>query len=78
MFAFARGIHFLARLREEGVDDPRYNKNTFELVFGNDDEYAQRIAELMQRLNQARQDGQFQSALRAARQAQYKRRFPPA
>lgn len=77
VFAFARGIYFLARLREDGVDDPRYNKNTLELVFSSDEEFALRVAELMQRLNQARQDGQFQGALRAARQAQYRRKFPP-
>lgn len=75
VFAFARGVLFLARIREEGVDDPRYNKNTFEMTFSTEEQFFRCVADLMQTLNRLRRDHNFQSALRAARTVLYKQRF---
>jgi hypothetical protein len=66
----------LARLREHGVEDPRYNRNVLELVFDSDNEYEAKVIQLMHKLNGYRQGELFDNALKAVRQALYKEQYP--
>lgn len=78
VFAYSRGVYLLARLRERGVEDPRYNKNTYEYEFDGLDDFRRKVTMLMHWLNEARQDMRFYNALKQARQHQFRRRPPPA
>lgn len=78
VFAWARGVPFLARLREQGVEDPRYNRNVRELIFNSDDDYEGKVTQLMHDLNTFRQGDLFDNALKAARRTLYRDQYPPS
>jgi hypothetical protein len=74
VFAFSRGVRYLARIRESGVEDPRYNSGVFNYQFTSDADYAKCVIKLMRDLNSVRKNIDFHNALREARKVQYRTR----
>ena len=75
VFAWSRGIGYLARLAEQGLDGPRYNRNTQTFEFAADaDNYDKAVTRLVRDLNNFRQSSKFLDAWSLARKAQYQKR----
>lgn len=71
VFAFSKGLCFLVRLTEKGIDDPRYNKNVFQFDFTNRNDYREKVKDLVSLLNRLRQQPEFENYLAASRSSQY-------
>jgi hypothetical protein len=78
VFAWSRNIGYLARLAEEGVGGPSYNKNTQTFSFSKEaDSFDKAVTKLVRDINSFRQNPKFLEAWRLARKAQYQRRTTP-
>jgi hypothetical protein len=75
VYAWSRNIGYLARLAEEGLDSPRYNKNTQTFVFSSDaDSFDKAVTRLVRDINNFRKSPKFLDAWKLARKAQYQKR----
>jgi hypothetical protein len=75
VYAWSRNIGYLARLAEEGLDGPRYNRNTQTFVFSSEtSSFDRAVTSLVRDLNNFRQSPKFLEAWKVARIAQYQRR----
>jgi hypothetical protein len=78
VYAWSANVGMLIRLRDEAVEDPRYNKNTLTKVFRNNDSYEKAVADIIVELNDFRQKPRFQQVRLAARRAQFRSFYSPA
>jgi hypothetical protein len=78
VFAWSRNIGYLARLAEEGLDSPRYNRNTQAFIFSAEaDSFDKAVTRLVRDINDFRRSPKFLEAWRLARKAQYQKRTTP-
>jgi hypothetical protein len=77
VFAFSSGIGIIIRLKDQLIEDPRYNQHTLTHQFSDEKSYEEAVEEVMAALNEFRNGPDFKEIRKKAREVQYQKRYPP-
>ena len=77
VYAWASKIPFIIRLRDAGVEEPPYNKNTLSKTFTSDNDYGRALDQVVEALLEFRAGPIFRDIKESARQAVFRKRTVP-
>ena len=77
VYAWSKNVGMLLRLKDEAVEDPRYNRNTLTKEFRVDEEYPGAVAQILAELDEFRQHSRFEQVKQEARRAQFRNLYTP-
>lgn len=77
VFAYSRGVRYLVRLQEHGVEEPKYNQNTHKYIFRNKKEYIKQVESLIRKLNEIRESEEFEQLIKNINSAMFLKNIPP-
>jgi hypothetical protein len=77
VYAWSSNVGMLVRLKDVAVEDPRYNRNIYEVVFRGDNDFPDAVASVLSKLDEFRQSARFEQVRLEARRAQFRSFYSP-